>query len=206
MKKIITLALLVLTTGVTQAQNTDKAKKLLNEVAAKVKSYNNVVLDFTYTYNGNSNSGKVAIEGDKYVASLMGITQIYDGSKLYTINPEDEEITVSKNNGSDAVTPSKVLTFFNSGYTYSWDIQQKTGGKNIQYIKLKPTSSKSSTKEILLGIDSSAKQVYNKIEVFKNGSRSTLTVNSFKTNQSLGSGYFSFNSSKYPNYYINAID
>ena len=205
MKKIVTLAITVLVTCMVQAQNTDKAKKLLNEVAAKVKSYNNVVLDFTYTYNGNSNSGKVTIEGNKYVASLMGITQIYDGSKLYTINPEDEEVTVSKNNESDAVTPSKVLTFFNSGYTYSWDIQQKAGGKNIQYIKLKPTG-KSSTKEILLGIDSSTKQVYNKIEVFTNGSRSTLTVNSFKTNQTLGSGYFSFNASKYPNYYINTID
>ena len=203
---MVTLALIALSFSTANAQSADKAKKLLNEVSAKVKTYQNISLDFTYTYNGNANTGKVVIEGEKYVAQLMGITQIFDGTKLYSINPDDEEVTVTKNTGSNAITPSKVLNFFNSGYTYSWDIQQKTEGKNIQYIKLKPTQTKSSTKEVLLGIDTQTKLVYNKIEVFKNGTRSTLKINSYKTNQTLGSGFFSFQASKYPNYYINTLD
>lgn len=206
MKKITLLILFVATAATTQAQNAEKARNLLNEVAKQVQSYQNIALDFAYTYNGSTQSGKVTIAGDKYTAQLMGITQIFDGKKLYTINPDDEEVTVSSNKGSDAITPSKVLTFFNSGYTYSWDIQQKADGKNIQYIKLKPTQSKSSVKEVLLGIDTKTKLVYNKIEVLKNGNRSTLKINSYKTNQTLASSFFTFNASKYPNYYINNID
>ena len=41
--------------------------------------------------------------------------------KLYTIVPEDEEITISTVNENDdnAITPSKMLTFFNTGYRYT---------------------------------------------------------------------------------------
>ena len=45
----------------------------------------------------------------------------------------------------NAITPSKMLTFFQSGYTYSWDILQNIKGRKIQYIKLIPTSSKDQT-------------------------------------------------------------
>lgn len=202
---IITALVLVFSA---QAQQADKAKKLLDEVSSKIKSYKNIAIDFSYNVNGQNHSGNLTLEGDKYLATFMGITQLYDGDKVYTVNPEDEEVTVSKLSTSNtgAITPSKALTFFNSGYTYSWDITQKAAGKNLQYIKLKPTSSKSSTKEILLGIDTATKHIYTIIEVFKNGNKSIITVKTFKTNQTLSKNHFTFASSKYPNYYINKLD
>ena len=44
------------------------------------------------------------------------------------------------------------------------------------------------------------------IESGKNGTKTTLTVNSFKTNQPLSKNHFTFTKSKYPNYYINKLD
>jgi hypothetical protein len=44
------------------------------------------------------------------------------------------------------------------------------------------------------------------IEMGKNGTKTTLTVNSFKTNQPLSKNQFIFAESKYPNYYINKLD
>ena len=99
-----------------------------------------------------------------------------------------------------------MLTFFNSGYKFSWDILQDVKGRKIQYIKLMPTNAKDQRKEILLGIDSQTKNIYNVIEMGKNGTKTTLTVNSFKTNQPLSKNQFTFVSSKYPNYYINKLD
>ena len=117
----------------------------------------------------------------------MGVTKIYDGKKTYTIVPEDEEVTISSIDDSDdkAITPSKMLTFFNSGYRYSLDIVQDVKGRKIQYIKLTPSNSKDQRKEIMLGIDIQTKHIYNLIEIGKNGTKTTLTVNSFKTNQPL---------------------
>jgi outer membrane lipoprotein-sorting protein len=210
------LALIVLTLFIglqVQAQD-KKAKELLDQVTAKVKSYTNITIDFKYTLqntkeNINQESkGNVILQGNLYYLNFMGTTKIFDGKKTYTIVPEDEEITISKfdEKADNAITPSKMLTFFNSGYKYSMDILQNVKGRKIQYIKLVPNNAKDARKEILLGIDTQTKHIYNLIEVQKNGTKTTLTVNSFKTNQPISKNQFTFTESKYPNYYINRID
>jgi outer membrane lipoprotein-sorting protein len=213
MIKMISTILLVLVSFTNHAQD-KKAKDMLDQVTAKIKSFSNISVDFKYTlYNAKENinkesKGNVILESNKYVLNFLGVTKIFDGKKSYTIVPEDEEVTISSINEKDdtTITPSKMLTFFNSGYKFSWDILQDVKGRKIQYIKLIPTSSKDTRKEILLGIDSQTKNIYTIIEMGKNGTKTTLTVNSFKTNQPLSKNQFTFVSSRYPNYYINKID
>ncbi|WP_264520963.1 LolA family protein [Flavobacterium sp. N1994] len=213
MKKFLSLAILLLVTFTTHAQD-KKAKELLDQVTAKIKSYNNITIDFKYSLNNSKENinkeskGNLVLEGNKYVLNFMGVTKIFDGKKSYTIVPEDEEVTVSSLNEKDdnAITPSKMLTFFNTGYKFAWDILQDVKGRKIQYIKLTPTNAKDQRKEILLGIDSQTKNIYNVIEMGKNGTKTTLIVNSFKTNQPLSKNQFTFAASKYPNYYINKLD
>lgn len=213
MKKVLSLILLVSMSFSLHAQD-KKAKDLLDKVTTKIKTYNNITIDFKYSLNNSKENinkeskGNVILEGDKYFLNFMGITKFYDGKKSYTIVPEDEEITISSIDEKDenAITPSKMLTFFNKGYKYYWDIQQDVKGRKIQYIKLIPISAKDARKEILLGIDSQTNIIYNVIEMGKNGTKTTLTVNSFKTNQPLSKNQFTFANSKYPNYYINKLD
>ena len=214
-KKRILSVVFVLFIGLSmQAQDAKKAKELLDQVSAKVKSYNNIVIDFKYSLSNpkekinQESNGNVALQGNLYHLNFMGVTKIFDGKKVYTIVPEDEEITVENFDASDekAITPNKMLTFFNTGYKYAWDELQNVKGRKIQYIKLIPNSTKDSRKEILMGIDTQTKHIYNVIEVGKNGSKTTLTVNSFKTNQPLSKNHFTFTKSKYPNYYINKLD
>jgi outer membrane lipoprotein-sorting protein len=201
------------TTFYANAQD-QKAKALLDEVTSKVKSYTNIAIDFKYSLqntkeNINQESkGNVLLQDNNYVLNFMGITKIFDGRKVYTIVPEDEEISISSFDDKDdnAITPSKMLTFFNKGYKYSWDILQNVRGRKIQYIKLIPISSKDQRKEVLLGIDVQTKNIYNVIETGKNGTKTTIVVNSFKTNQPVSKNQFTFVKSKYPNYYINNID
>jgi outer membrane lipoprotein-sorting protein len=213
MKKIVSLVLFVVFSFSMNAQD-KKAKDLLDQVTSKIKSYSNISIDFKYSlYNGKENinkesKGNVILSGNKYYLNFMGITKIFDGKKTYTIVPEDEEITIAGIDDKDdnAITPAKMLTFFNSGYKYYWDIVQDVKGRKIQYIKLVPNSAKDQRKEVLLGIDSQTKNIYNVIEIGKNGTKTTLTVNSFKTNQPLSKNQFTFAASKYPNYYINKLD
>jgi outer membrane lipoprotein-sorting protein len=213
MKKLLSILLLSLL-GFQSYSQDKKAKALLDEVTAKIKSYNNIVIDFKYSLtnakeNINQDSkGNVTLQGNKYVLNFMGVTKIYDGKKTYTIVPEDEEVTISSTDDSDSksITPSKMLTFYNSGYKYSMDIIQDVKGRKIQYVKLTPTNTKDQRKEVLLGIDVQTKHIYNLIEIGKNGTKTTLTVNSFKTNQALPKNQFTFVATKYPKYYINKLD
>ncbi len=213
MKPFLTIFILIFTFQISLSQD-KKAKALLDEVTAKVNSYENISIDFKYALintkeNINQESkGSVILKKNLYYLNFMGTTKLYDGKKIYTIVPEDEEVTISKLDEKDenAITPSKLLTFFNSGFKYYWDIMQDVKGRKIQYIKLVPISSKDQRKEILLGIDVQTKHIYNLIEVGKKGTKTTLTVNSFKTNQPLSKNQFTFDESKYKNYYINRID
>lgn len=213
MKKFFQITILLLLSFSIQAQDT-KAKELLNKVTSIVKTYDNIFIDFKYNLkntkeNINQDSkGNVTLKGNQYVLNFMGVTKIYDGKKTYTIVPEDEEVTISSVNEKDdsAITPSKMLTFFNSGYKCSMDKLQDIKGRKIQYVKLIPTNIKDQRKEILLGIDVQTNHIYNLIETGKKGTKTTLTVNSFKTNQPLSKNQFTFVASKYPNYYINKLD
>ena len=214
MNNFLKIVVLLLGFSVISNAQDKKAKTLLDEVTKKIKSYDNIVIDFKYSLNNskekiNQNSkGSVILQGNKYVLNFMGITKIFDGKKTYTIVPEDEEVSISNVNDSDekAITPSKMLTFFNSGYKFTWGELQTINGKKIQYIKLTPNNTRDQRKEILLGIDTQTKTINNLIEIGKNGTKTTLTVNSFKTNQPLSNNQFTFVASKYPKYYINKLD
>ncbi|MEZ4874597.1 MAG: outer membrane lipoprotein carrier protein LolA [Flavobacteriaceae bacterium] len=213
MKKVILLFVTLLALHSAQAQ---EAKKLLNEVSAKVKSYNNIVIDFKWNLSNEKENvnqetrGDVTISGDKYLLNMLGSTRMFDGKKIYSIVPEDEEVTISTHNPLDdkEITPSKLLTFYEKGYTYKMDIVQSVKGRNIQYVKLIPIDSKAEIKNILLGIDLQTKHIYRLIQTDDKGTKYTLTVNSFKTNEPLSKTLFTFDKAKYEKegYYINNLD
>lgn len=213
MKKLIFLFSILISTGLT-AQNSDKAKSLLNDVSSKVKSYDNMVIDFKYALENTAENvsqetrGDVSIKGDKYVLNLMGTTQMFDGKKIYTIIPEDEEINISTyvEEDSNNITPSKMFSFYEEGYNYKWDITQDVKGRKIQYIKLTPQDSNAEVKDILLGIDTQTKHIYNLIQTQDNGTKITITVKSFKTDQPLAQSLFTFDEGRYSSYYINRLD
>ncbi len=196
------------------AQNAQKAKELLEEVAAKVKSYDNMVIKFNYTLEDDARNirqktkGTVQSKGDKYKIELLGTTRIFDGNKLYEIIPEDEEINISRYDpdGDNEFSPSKMFYFYQDGYSFEWDIEQNNEGRKIQYIKLKPDDHTSGVQEILLGIDTQTKHIYKIIQIMDDQNKMVVDVTSFKVNQPLSKNLFKFNEEKYQGYYINRLD
>lgn len=215
MKKLILVSLLTFASLSAFSQQDSQAQQLLNEVTKKVRSYNNILIEFKYFMINPEKSikqetrGDVTLEGNKYVLNMMGTTRIFDGNKIYTIVPEDEEVTISTYTAdNDAeITPNKMLTFYEKGYNAQMDIQQNVKGRKIQYIKLTPTDSKSTVKNVLLGIDAQTKHIYKMIQSDKEGMQFTVTINSFKTNQPLSKTLFTFDEDRYRNkgYYINKL-
>ncbi len=212
MKKLYFLIFAVmLSATAVVAQNSNEAKALLDEVYNKVKSYDNIVIDFKYVLNNKEaginqeTRGNVSLEGEKYVGDFFGAQQIFDGAKVYTIVPENQEVTIEdKSEDENALTPAKMLTFYRDGHNYEMDILQNVNGRKIQYVKLTPMDTDSETASILLGIDAETKHIYEVIENGNNGTTTTITVNSFKTDQPLSKTLFTFDEKKYEDegYYI----
>ncbi|NND88173.1 MAG: outer membrane lipoprotein carrier protein LolA, partial [Flavobacteriaceae bacterium] len=126
------------------------------------------------------------------------------------IIPEDDEVTISTYNADDdkEITPSKMLTFYENGYRSKMDIVQNVQGRKIQYVKLTPIANDAEIKHILLGIDVQTKHIYKLIQTDAQGTKYTLTVQSFKTNEPLSKSLFTFDEEKYAQngYYINKLD
>ena len=204
-----------LAVGMFQAQNQDpNAKALLQLVNEKVNSYQNIQIDFSYVLENELENirqetrGKLTVEGDKYVLEILGIQRIFDGQKLFTISPEDEEVTISEENLEDnnTISPSTLLNFFEEGYNYSMDIKQTKYGRNIQYIKLTPIDSESEIRYALLGVEEKTKHIYNLIEMGDNATKTTLTIANFQTNITIPKSFFKFEASNYKGFYINYLD
>ena len=211
MKYSILILAFVFSAIFAQAQSSDKAKALLDEVYTKVMSYDNIAVNFKFALHNSEadvdqeTRGDVTLEGEKYLFNYLGSQQLYDGAKVYTIVPENEEVTIEdKSEEENTITPSKMLTFYKKGHNYEWDILQNVQGRKIQFVKLIPIDTNSEITSILLGIDVETKHIYKLIETGKNGTITTITVNSFKTDQQLSKTLFTFDENKYKEegYYI----
>lgn len=214
MKLLVTI-ICVFSWTIGLAQNREpEAQTLLEAVSAKVKSYDNMVLEFKYVLENSEENihqetrGNITLSDEKYSLNILGIKRLFDGQSLYTISPEDEEVTISsfKSGDDNTITPSKMLTFYEKGYNYKMDIIQNIQGRKIQYIRLDPIDSTSEIEYVLLGIDINTQHVYRLIEIGANSTKTILTVNSFKTNQPLSETLFTFDASKYDDFYINNLD
>ena len=192
-------------------QTSLEAKKLLESASQKMESYDNIVFDFSYVLNNRmeqinqENSGQVTVADEKYKLNFLDAIQLFDGVALYTIVPENEEITITQADHEEdfGINPNELLRFYKEGYDYHWDISQRVKGKNIQFIKLIPTQDDGDLRSLLIGIDTQKNHIYKLIEVGDNGTVTTLTINEMEVDSALPENFFVFNEDDYPEYYIN---
>lgn len=209
MKKITLLLFGLLMIQNLRAQQDPEA--LLESVYNKIRSYENIKLDFDYSlYNEvadirQDTQGSITLKDSLYFFDYMGIKQLFNGTKVFTIVDENEEVTiVDKTDDQDSISPSNLFDFYRDGYTYEMDIEQKTPQGIVQYIKLIPIDSDSDMEQLLLGILKEQLQIYKLIQKGNNGTVTTISVKSFVTNIDLNPNTFKFDRDHYQQlgYYI----
>ena len=204
MKKIMTFTVICMVATVTFAQN--GAKDLLDKVAAKVESYNNIEIEFNHVFENveadikQEARGKVVLKKDLYHLYYMGTEQIFDGSKTYLIIHEDEEVIIQNVEDieeEENITPSKLFSFYKNGYSYEMGGIKTVNGIKIQEVILTPMDSDSSVDNIVVAIDNKTNHIYSISETGKNSSKTVLTIRSMKTNQPISEKLFIFDDNKY---------
>ena len=212
MKKIILLFTLF-SLNLVHSQNDIRAEKLLNSVSEKIDSSETFKINFTYTLenlieNINQDSdGSIVIKDDNYLLEFMGIKQLCDSKKVYSIVPENEEIIISNidEDESETIKPSKLLKFYREGYLILWDKKELILEKEIQFVKLIPINSNSDIDYLQLGIDISNNDIVKLIEIGKNKTKTILTVNTLQYDIEIDLNFFVFSEEDYPDYYIENI-
>lgn len=191
----------ILTFLVTISGFSQTAEQVLNKVEKTISSYRDVTLDFSYINNRTTNKGTLLLNGNKYNLSFMGVNQIYDGSKTYLINPNDEEVTISNH------TKTQTFNLYSLIKSYKNSFRVEIAKKNHSEIVLDliPTT-KTPIKKTQLIINPSNYQILKKVDYFMDGSSASLVVNSIKVNQQIPADKFKFDKRNYSNYYFNYID
>ncbi len=208
----ISLALVATTLSTTAQSSSGAAKKLLNEATAKLKSYDQLYIAFTYNFINTrvdppvtqKEIGSIGLKGDDYHLNFLGTEQIRKGNKVYTILAEDEEVQITAyepNEEEQGITPTALLSAYDKGYSYKLGGTEKKNGKTIEYVILKPNASEEVDK-IMVGIEKETKHLYSLKQWGTNGTEVTFTITSFETNKKLPANYFTFNRNDYKGYYI----
>src|SRR5436190_9696768 len=120
MKKLPFLLLISVLAGNLLAQkeggNDPDAKKILDAVSTKFKSYKSVQANFTYKVENaqgkaiSSKKGTVYMKGTKYRVNFVGQEIYCDGSTVWTYDKSSNEVTITKLDvSSNTLTPQKLF-------------------------------------------------------------------------------------------------
>jgi outer membrane lipoprotein carrier protein len=195
-------------------KNTDaEAKKVLDGVSKKYKSFSTVTAKFTIkseTASGKasgSKTGTLSAKGNKYKVSITGQEIFCDGTTVWTYDKSANEVTITKvDNANATITPQKLFTnFYDKDFLYKLNGDKTEAGKTVQEIEMTPCNKTKPYSKVYIYIDKTASTI-SKAKVLEKSSntKTSLSISSLTTNASMSDASFKFDQSKYPN--VEVID
>ena len=192
------------------AQSKDKlANKILKEVTDKTKSYNSILMDFTYQMeNPGANideitTGTALVSGEKYRLEVAGQLVISNGETIWTVIEDAEEVQVNEVFEDDeSFSPVKMLSDYSKDYKSKLVKKvDELNGIKVYLVELTPIQKKS-FKKVNLFINKEKMQPY-KIEIFDfNNNLFTYTLTSFIPDVEISDTDFSFSENEFPDFDI----
>lgn len=171
-------------------------EQVAQKTAAVISSSGGIEVSFTLQSAGQSGKGEIKSSGSKFMVSLPGISNWYNGKDLYTYNSKTGETTVVAPTARELLEVNPLLYVKNgaSGYDYSFSTV-KRNGKYV--IDLTPKNKKSEIKKMTFTINSTSFEI-ERISVTTSGGVTIVDINSFKKNMPIKASEFEYPKSKYP--------
>ncbi|HSF46702.1 MAG TPA: outer membrane lipoprotein carrier protein LolA [Chitinophagaceae bacterium] len=211
MRNFIAIFVLFLATNINAqtnalGKNDPEAKKVLDAVSAKFKSYKSLKGNFTLEIKDaagkvqGKKAGTVSMKGTKYRVNINGQEIFCDGKNVWTYDKGANEVQVAQfDNSSASITPQKLFTnFYDKDFLYKLNGEKKTGTKTIQEIELTPTDKSKPFFKVLLSIDKASKMITNTQIFEKSGNRYAYAMTNVVTNSNITDDTFVFDTKKYP--------
>ena len=181
------------------------AKKILDDVSRKMKSYKAIQATFTLRIEdskGNpqgTKKGTAFMKGDKYRVSITGQEIYCDGKNIWTYDKSANEVTIAKFDPTVNNSPQKIFTSsYDKDYLYKLNGEQKMGAKTVEEIELTPVDKTKNIFKIYIYVDKAAKSLYSSKMLDKSGNKYIYTINSLNGTAPIADAMFVFDKSKYP--------
>ena len=212
MKNIFNILILLISFLSSQSQpkgggnNDPAAKKILDAVSTKFKSFKSVQSSFSLKIENNAGktlgakSGMIYMKGVKYRISVTGQEIFCDGSNISTYDKSTNELTITKIDPSvNSITPQKIFTnFYDKDFLYKLNGDTKVGAKMVQQVELTPTDKSKPFFKVLLNIDKK-NQAISSTKIFeKSGNIYLYEISNMNTSTLVSDAQFLFDAKKYP--------
>lgn len=179
-----------------------EAKKVLDAVSAKFKTFKSVQSKFSLKIENAANkvlgnkTGTVYMKGTRYRVSVTGQEIFCDGSNVWTLDKAAKEVTISKlDPATNTITPQKLFTdFYNKDFLYK--LNGETNG--VQEIELTPIDKSKPFHKVLVYINKASKLISSTKVFEKTGNRYTYSVSGMNTNATIPDATFVFDIKNYP--------
>jgi outer membrane lipoprotein carrier protein len=210
MKKVYTLLAFATTVLVAGAQtnptkNDPDAKKILDKVSAKFKTFKSPQASFTYQVENaqgkvlSTKKGTVSMKGSKYKVNMSGLEIFSDGKTSWSYDKSANEVTVNGVDGGSGMTPQKMFTnFYDKDFYYKLNGEKKLTGKAVQEIEMTPTDKSRPFHKVYIYVDKAASTIYSAKFLEKSGNRYSYTINTLKPTATISDAEFAFDKKKYP--------
>lgn len=183
------------------AQIDSKAKKILDDLSAKTKSYTSIKAEFTKVLEKKDKSketqdSKLETKGNKYKLTIPGHEIYCDGKTVWDFVKEANEVIIKDmESDNSALNPSTIFTLYEKGYKYKFDGEEAA----INTISLFPENpDKQKFHTIKLNIDKIKKQIVSVKMLMKDGTLQTYTIKSFVGDVEISDSNFTFNAKLHP--------
>lgn len=192
--------------GFSQGSNDPQAKKVLDAVSAKFKTFKTVKASFAYKVENASGKalstkkGSILMKGTKYKVGFGGQEIFSDGKTVWNYDKAANEVTISNLDASaGTITPQKLFTnFYDADFLYKMNGEKKVGSKTLQEIEMTPTDKSKPFHKVYVLVDKAAKTLYSTLVLEKGGNRYSYTVGNMNTSTTMPDNQFVFDKSKYP--------
>lgn len=198
----------------TKAEHSDpQAKAILDKLRKKYDAYNSLEADFTLEIQfpeqpKEVQKGTLIRQGDKYKLDLASQSVVSDGKALWLILHNNKEVQINNVPDPDEVdesllTPEALFNFYEKGkYVYQFVNEFTEKGKLVQHIEFKPLDQYSGYSKLRLVVDKRKNEIVSVTAFAKDGSRYVFNIGTFLPNKSYASNFFTFDKSKYSDYYV----
>jgi outer membrane lipoprotein carrier protein len=189
-----------------KASSDPEAKKILDAVSAKFKSFKSVLANFTLKNEDSkggllaNKKGTVQMKGPKYKVAITGQEIFCDGSNVWTYDKSSNEVTITRLDPSaNTITPQKLFTnFYDKDFLYKLNGEKQANKKVLQEIEMTPVDKTKAFHKVYLLVDKKDKTLYSTRVLDKTGNVITYTVNTMNGNANLTDAMFVFDKAKYP--------
>lgn len=207
MKKLLLgLSLLVLAFAGNAQGSDPAAKKILDAVSSKFKTFKGIQSTFTLKVEDGKGKvqgikkGTVYMKGPKYRVNITGQDIYCDGKNIWTYDPASNEVTITSLDPSgSSITPQKLFTnFYDKDFLYKLNGEKKEGNRTLQEIEMTPVDKTKAFHKVYVLVDKKTNTIYSTKVMEKNGNKYSYTVNTMNGNAAVTDATFVFDKKKFP--------